>query len=76
MIAHIFLLLSGRFHHRIVPHISMHNVASFSGTLACNSSSCDNNGTCLYVGGEFEFICECQEGFVGDRCQHQGMVTL
>ncbi|CAD5116857.1 DgyrCDS5699 [Dimorphilus gyrociliatus] len=40
-------------------------------TLACDSSPCKNNGSCIYVGGENEFECICKEGTVGDRCQYK-----
>ena len=41
----------------------------FSETLACASNPCLNNGTCIYVGGDKEYACKCQDAYIGDRCQ-------
>ena len=40
--------------------------------MACDSLPCQNNGLCVYAGGEKEFTCECPESYVGDVCQYKG----
>ena len=39
------------------------------GTLQCEPNPCNNNGTCIYIGGEEEFTCQCTDGFVGEHCE-------
>jgi len=43
-------------------------------TLLCDAGPCDNNGTCVYVGGHDEFECQCADGFIGHLCQYRGSI--
>ncbi|CAB3399119.1 unnamed protein product [Caenorhabditis bovis] len=39
--------------------------------LPCDSNPCENNGTCINNFKDSNFICECNEGFTGDKCQYE-----
>ncbi|XP_071379181.1 SE-cephalotoxin-like [Centroberyx affinis] len=41
----------------------------------CRQPDCENNGTCNWLPGTLQRICECPTGFFGERCENKTTVS-
>ena len=53
-------------------HWTLYNYFIFVESSLCEEMTCQNGGSCVYVGGDIEVECQCVDPFVGDQCQFEG----